>query len=275
MRERTQGVGIVAVVALSIAVVWFSAGTGANQPREAASPGGSSVASPGASPIATPIVGIGGAGGIVVDPALSRFPVAGNAFHLLEPGTPGELSVVAHKPTSGASSMPVMVRNNTDEVQVNITVGAEARDASGNLIGATVSPPFSPNVVEPGALAMGSLFFDPPLQEDATVTFYPEGESDTALYLRFFEGYAGVELIEFSATSERILGTVRNPTAREINDVSLNIACFDAAGTFVTVEVGRPVRAKLGPGESSAFEVLTLRVMQPPCDFFLVTGQGS
>lgn len=274
MRKRMSKVGMVAFMALVVTVSWHSTGMVARLSGQATTPAGSPAASPAASPVDSPITAPGDAGEIVVDPASSRFPVAGNAFRLLEAGTPGELSLVAHGPVASVPGgqidvIPVIVRNNTDAVQVSITVGAEARDANGNLIGAATGRALSPPVVEPGALAMGNIYFESPLPEGATVMFYPpEGGGDAAYSLNVYEEYSGMELTEFSVFPERVLGTVRSTGDVPVERVDLYIACFDTSGTFIAVSFTKPAHESLGPGELSAFE----ERMEAPCDSYLVTG---
>lgn len=259
LSERMRKSGVITLVALIVVMVWRPTGTLASQSGEAATP----AASPSAE--------------IVVDQASARFPVAGNAFHLLEPGILGELSLVAHGVITGAAEgpvdIPVIVRNNTDQIQESVTVGAEARDASGNLLGAsqrsiqTLSLP----IVEPGALAIGNVRFEASLPEGATVTFYPpEGGGDVDYALRVYEGRSGVELTEFSAAPERVIGTVRSTADAPVNTVELHLACFNASGTLVEVIFLKPARENLRPGESTAFADRT----QGSCDSYLVTGEG-
>jgi len=269
------------------AVTLISPGTKAIQPSGIATPSASPVTRPmatpvvslHASPVASPAVSstavTGSGGDIVLDPASTRFPVAGNAFHLLEPGTPGELSVVAHGPISGASEIPVVVRNNTAAPLTSISVGAEARDANGELINVGTSGSYFLPIVEPGALAMSLIFFNPPLPDGATVTFYPDGKDDPS-FLSVYMNHSGVELTEFSVASYFPVGTVRNTGDAEIGDISLQIACFDGSGALAGFLLSTPIRQTLGSGESSAFKAGTiLPTPPPPCTYFLVTGHGS
>lgn len=102
------------------------------------------------------------------------------------------------------------------------------------------------------------------------MTFYPEGGSDTV----FYERYSGMELTEFVASPERIIGTVRRTGDAPVENVVLHVACFDMTGTLVAFIPGSPLRQNLPPDESTAFEAITLFADSPPCDFFLVTGFG-
>lgn len=284
-----RGTGTIAVMVLAVAigvVGLYSPGMMATQPSVGATPAGSPVArpmatpivssdaTPAASPVASPMATTG-IGEIIVDPASTRFPVAGNAFHLLDPGTPGKLSIVAHGPTAGAGQIPVVVRNNTTGPLTNVSVGAEARDISGALIGVGTSGSYFLPIVEPGALAMSMIFFNPPLPDGATVTFYPEGNSDSS-FLQVYVKHSGVELTEFSAASGLPIGTVRNTGEAPIANISLQIACFDGSGTLAGFLLSTPIRQTLGPGEASAFKAGTILPTEPPpCNYFLLTGYGS
>jgi len=213
-------------------------------------------------------------GGISVDPASVQYPVAGNAFHLLGPGIPGELSIVAQGPIPGVTEVPIVLRNNTSEQLVEVGVGAEVRDASGGLIGsASASPGDFVPILDPGAVTFAVVTFDEPLPNDATVTFFTEGGSNPTLLERFPTLYGGVELIEFVASSERILGSVRNISEApiEITGTLLSVACFDASGSLSGAPSVTTARERLEPGETTSFETFS---PPPPCDFFLVSGYG-
>ncbi len=265
MSKQMRRVGLIAVIALIVAGGTVNQGGSLATP--VASPISSADSSPVAFPIATPITTTGASP--VASPAASpQFTVAGNAFHLLKPGTPDELSLIAHGPITGATEVPVIVRNNTGQVQAALTVGAEARSADGRLVGAAASSTLNPPIVEPGGLSMGSLYFNPPLPEGATVTFYPEGDANVGIYLDVYKRYSGMELTEFSALPGRLLGTVRSTGGAPVTSIILYITCFDASGTPIAIVPTIPVRQNLGPGESSAFETRT----QAPCDSYLVTG---
>jgi hypothetical protein len=278
MSERIRGGGVVAIVVLTLAigaVGVFPPGMTANQTGTAATPAASPAASPDASPVATPIVTTGGSSEIVADPASTRFPVTGNAFHLLEPGTPGELSVVAHGPIAGAIEIPVILRNNTDEAMVSVTVGVEARDASDNLIGSARRTLVTPPIIDPGALAIATIYVDQPIPDGGTVRFYPEGSSDP-YFTRVYAAYSGIELTEFIAFPERLEGTVRITGEAPVDLGFMHIACFDGSGALGAALLAYPDRPALGPGESSTFKATTLfTTSAPPCDYFLMTGYGS
>lgn len=220
---------------------------------------------------------MGGSGGIVVDSASTRFPVAGNAFHLLEVGTPGELSVVAQGAIVGAEEIPIILRNNTADPLANVGVGAEARDANGGLIASasTYLGDFIP-VLDPGAVTFANITFDEPLPQGTTVTLFPEGYSDSSRVEHYATTFGGVELTEFTASPEQILGSVRNigEAPIEVSSATITVACFDASQSFSGVLDVSPARDILGPGETTAFEQPSY-ITPPPCDYFLVTGYGD
>lgn len=205
----------------------------------------------------------------------SRFPVAGNAFHLLEPGTPGELSVVAHGPVAGALEIPVILRNNTDAPIVLVTVRVEVRDASGTLIGEAGRTNVTPPVIEPGAMAIATINGDQPLPDGGTVRYYTEGNSDP-YFTRTFDSYSGVELTEFLAFPERLEGRVRSVADVAITLEWLHVACWDASGRLVSTLLTSGGLQYLGLGESTRFEAqIIFTNTAPACDFFLVTGSGQ
>lgn len=261
-----RGITIIALI-----VALGGSATAANQVESGATP----AASPMASPLASPVGTAGDASEITVDVSSPRFPVAGNAFHLLEPGTPGELSVVAHGSVAGALEIPVILRNNTDAPIVLATVRVEVRDASGLLIGEAARTNVTPPVIEPGALAIATINGDQPLPDGETVRYYPEGNSDP-YFTRTFNSYSGVELTEFIAFPERLEGRVRSVGDAAIKLEWLHFACWDTSGKLVSTFFTSGGLQNLEPDESTRFEAqLLFTNTAPACDFFLVTGSGQ
>lgn len=234
----------------------------------------------------TQLAALGGGGAPLATPVAAASPVApaatpaagasvvyGNAREFLGPGEPGELSVVASGPVGGYS-IPVVVRNNTDRTLARVEVGGEVRDGAGNLVAAGSSQPFLPTIVPPGELAIGSVLFGgTELPAGASATFDVGASDDLGLYST--NGPISVELVEFAARPDVIVGSFRNPSGTPIvGNVYLRVACFGEDGMLLAEEPAIAARTDLAPGETTAFDAFSSGLV-PPCGRFLITGHGN
>ena len=133
--------------------------------------------------------------------------VGGNASPSLPEGGPGAPSVVAVGPYTG-SSLPVVLRNNTAEDVVRMSVSAVAYDADGNMLGSGGDQGFNPNLVRPGEITLGYVYFEGiDLPDDATfefeVTAKPASEAE-------FENIRDLEVAEQTFVDDRVVGELQN-----------------------------------------------------------------
>jgi len=274
MDVRMRRFRVVIVVALALAMGWFSTGIEASHTGGAtpgASPGASPVASPAASPIAP-----SGSDGISVDRTSSRFPVSGTAFDLLAPATMGKVSIVASGMDPSGIYAAAVLRNGTNAPVAHVQVGVEARDANGNLVGAGSTTIVQPSVIDPGALATAYLSFNQAsAPADAVLTFSVESDTNADADLDFYADRAGVEVTELVVTDSSIMGTLTNPGSAALSDVRLSIACFNGTGALYALEVGTTTQAVVGPGGSSAFSGVLVANTPKTCAAVLITGEGT
>lgn len=223
------------------------------------------------SPVASPGV-LPQSGELVVDRTSSRFPVSGTAFDLLAAATPGELSVVAFGLHPSGFYAAVILRNGTDTPMGGAKVGVEARDASGNLVGAGSTTIVQPPVIDPGALATAYVSFGgAAMPADAVLTVSATPEPNL---LDLYADHAGAEVTELVVTDLSIVGTLTNPGTAALSDVRLSIACFNDAGMLYALEVGITTQASIEPGGSSAFNGVLVGDTSP-CASVLITGAGT
>lgn len=220
---------------------------------------GALLASP-ATPMAT---------GIVVKDG--RFPVSGNAFDLLTDGEPNALAIVAQGPLV-SGNVPIVLKNNTKNDVSSVTLGAEARDASGKLIGSVPYGTVYPAVISAGSYGLGWVYFGTTPLPDAKVTVYVDSKPVTDLDINLLTSKSGVSVTEFAASKDQIIGSVTNTSSDPVNDPYLLVSCWDDNGVLSSTEVARTARKLIGPGESSAFSVITLGGSAPPCTKWLLTG---
>lgn len=206
-------------------------------------------------------------------PTLASSPVYGNAWEFLTTGMPGEVSVVASGAVAGYA-IPVIIRNNTDRPKAYVQVGAEVRDGAGTLVAVGGSYQFLPTIVQPGEYAIGGVGFGGvELPQGASATFDVSASDDVDLYS--LNEPINVELVEFNAQPETIVGSFRNRTGTAImGGIYFTLACFDDDGTLLASEPGTATRTDLAPGETTAFRAFQLGLV-PQCNHYLVTGYGN
>src|SRR5262245_45104578 len=78
--------------------------------------------------------------------------LAGNAYDLIPKGKDGTLDVVITGPLI-EGSVPIVIRNNTDDLLANITASGTARDSSGSLLAAGDSQNLFPDWLAPGQIS--------------------------------------------------------------------------------------------------------------------------
>lgn len=146
-----------------------------------------------------------------------------------------KLSVVLLGPAGDGGSVPVVVRNRTDDTVYSIEASATARAADGSLAASGSSQGFAPSAVAPGEWAFGYVYFGGDLPAGATFDVTATGETDEA-----FIGSVDVKPVETNLVpgqygGRQVVGIVSNDHAEEVSGpISVDVICFDAAGTAVT-----------------------------------------
>lgn len=200
-----------------------------------------------------------------------RFPVSGNAFDLLSAGEPNTLSIVAQGPLVNGT-VSIVLKNNTKDDVTNVTLGAEARDASGKLLGSVSYGTVYPAIIGAGSFELGWVYFGTAPLPDAKVTVYVDSKPVTDLDIQLLTSKSGVSVTEFAASKEQIIGAVTNTSSDPVNDPYMLVSCWNDKGVLSSTEVARTARKVIAPGESSAFSVITLGSLAPSCDKWLLTG---
>jgi hypothetical protein len=186
----------------------------------------------------------------------------------LPDGDADQIAVVATGDYDG-TSLPVIVRNNTGDNVARVAMTAEARDASGGLAAAGESQGFIPNVVEPGELAIGYLYFSGAhVPDDAEITI--EVTSDESL--AEFENIVGLSIAEANGTRHSIVGLVQNPyDIGVMGPIDVEAVCFSQDGQLTVGYSAFAVKDTLAPADTSLFQI---DVFEGPCDRFLMGASG-
>jgi hypothetical protein len=185
-------------------------------------------------------------------------------------GDPDQIAVVATGNYDRlVGSLPVIVRNNTGDDVARVAVTAEARDASGGLVAAGESQGLTPNVVEPGELAIGYVYFGGAhVPEDAEIVL--EVTSDESL--AEFETIIGLPIAEANGTRRSIVGLVENSyDIRVTGPIDVEAVCFSEAGQLSDGYGAFAAKDAIAPGDTSPFQI---DVFGPPCERSLIGASG-
>lgn len=195
--------------------------------------------------------------------------LGGPGVALLPAGSAGEVEVVLVGVYDG-TSLPIVVRNNSDEAIAQVTVSATARSASGDLIAAGGDQGFRPNVVEAGSYDIGYVYFDgADLPADATFEFKvsyeePGGQFVSALDLTF---------VEATFLGDRIVGELKNEHDDTVTGpIGIEVVCLDSNGALLSEESGYADVEEAAPGESVPFQVSFYG--GEDCSMFVLAGNG-
>ena len=177
--------------------------------------------------------------------------VVGTALALIPAGVAGELSIVA----TGAfdeGTVPIVLRNNTDAAITSIEVSGDVRDRDGRVTQTVSGNQFKPVILQPGQVAIGSVYLGQPVAPTDVVHLEADGTADLSYYEA--RGAVSLETVEFNDLGDRITGSVQNPSGRATTDTGyLQLMCLDDAGTPLWTNSGS-VDAGMAPGDIAAFE---------------------
>jgi hypothetical protein len=160
------------------------------------------------------------------------------------PGEPDALSVVFTGVPRGdmGSTVPVIVRNNTDDAVGDLEVNGTARGADGALAGSGSSQGFEPSIIQPGEWAFGYVYFDSTVPADATIEATARGdnpsESNPFGKIQLNVNEVNFQPGEFGSAS--YIGIVANTDSDETatDPVNVFVGCFDAESNLLDVFSG-------------------------------------
>lgn len=165
----------------------------------------------------------------------SQATVGGNALHLLPPGERDHVTVVSVGTLEPDDiDVPIVVRNNTAEPVAGIVVKGEIRDSQGSLLAVADTDgghQLKPYLVKPGEVAVGFIQFGQlDIPEKANFTYSTIFEEAPGTMSAF-----NTDLVFIEATwlSDRIVGTVGNPTSLAVGGTYMNIVCLSPDGILI------------------------------------------
>jgi hypothetical protein len=187
------------------------------------------------------------------DAFASQF-LTGNRDPKFPAGAPGELTVVAHAQKLDGSSLPIVIRNNTTATIVRPTAAATIRDANGKLVASGDDQTFHPNVVRPGEIAIGYVFFrDGKMPPGSKVEFQLGGQAeDEATY----ENIRDVLVAEVNFTGDSAIGELKNASGEPVNGpTDVRLTCFTTSGIPLTDTSAFAKPDTMRPGGKASFSI--------------------
>lgn len=193
-----------------------------------------------------------------------------NQLPLLEPGNIGELSIVAigvFDVGSTSTTIPVVVRNNTDEAVRRVEISAVASNTDGKMIAVGGGDGFRPNLVAPGELSMGYIYFsDVLLPKDASIEY-----EATSKQVDGFENIRDLIFKDHDTVDNRIVGLLTNPYDVEVTGpIGIDVYCFDSRSSLVAHFNDYADKDSVGAVGTIPFQVS----VEQPCDFYLMSASG-
>lgn len=185
----------------------------------------------------------------------------------LAAGEPDKVSIIVSGTTIDQSgSVNIIVRNNTDDEVGPIEITGTARDDAGKLVGSGESQGFQPQVVAPGEIAYGYVYFDTELagatlQYDFRVNAQPVGDY-------FFP----LTITEINNTGTQIIGTVSNDNEVDVTGpISVDVLCFGPDGNIVDAVSSYVEQDELAEGDTGSFAI---DLFDTECAIGLVASSG-
>lgn len=201
----------------------------------------------------------------------SRF-LFGNRSPRLAAGKPGRLSVVAqatHLDSSG--SLPIVIRNNTPDVIVRPKAAASIRGSDGKLIASGEDQGFHPNVVRPGEITIGYVYFENgKLPPGSTVEFQLDG---TPQDQDEYENIRDVVISEVNFTGRSFVGKLRNPYQERVTGpTDVEVTCFNSSGVPIAQYSDFAAPENLPVGGTSSFSISLYDA--PSCPIYILGASG-
>jgi hypothetical protein len=197
--------------------------------------------------------------------------VHGNNSPQLPPGEHGMVSVIAFGRMQG-NSLPIAVRNNTATYATNIHISGVARAGDGSMLATGGDQGIYPNLVQPGEVAFGYVYFgDATLPDGTTFEFHSEYQP-AGSSIEEFDNVRDLEVVEASFVENRIVGLLRNQYAASVSSsVSVDVMCFDESSQIIGHYDSYTDQDTAAAGATVPYQV---ELRNNPCPVFLVTANG-
>ncbi len=150
-----------------------------------------------------------------------------------------------------------------------MTVSAVVRDADGNMFGVGGDQGFNPNLVRPGEITLGYVYFGGiDLPPDATFEFEVDAKPASEAE---YENIRDLEVIEQSLVEDRIVGMLQNSHDEHVSGpIEVMVFCFDTEGVLLDDHSDYVDKGGAAPGDTVPFQV----DLRGSCPVFLVAAYG-
>lgn len=211
-----------------------------------------------------------------VDDVEARSPdssvfVAGTFDGVLSDGEATSVSVI-EQGTEIGSSVPVIVRNMTSDSIIRVEVAGIARDIDGSLIASGSSQGLKPNLIAPGEIAFGYVYFgyESTLDSSSVIEYSVGYESSTGSAAQY-ENIRDLTPFEWTHSGRNIVVLLSNDSDEALSGpFSVYVACFAPDGTLTDVTQGFADNDSAGAGSAVSAQIRAADV----CNSFLVAGSG-
>ncbi len=168
----------------------------------------------------------------------------------LPTGDPGVVGiVVAGETTDSGGAVNMVVRNNTSDEVGRIEVTGTARDSAGALVGSGSSQGFQPQVVAPGEIAYGYVYFDSEIPPGSTFQFSVDADSVDDYFLP-------VTVTEINNNGSQIIGAVTNENSVAVSGpISADVMCFGLDGSLIDYARSYAEEDELPAGGAGSFSI--------------------
>jgi len=190
----------------------------------------------------------------------------------LPQGEPNSIAVVAQGTSlSMSGTIPLIVRNNTDQTVIRIKASGTIRDSTGILVASGSDQGFNPNVVRPGEIAIGYVFFGP--NDSRPKVWKVEFQtSATPIEKSRFENIRDLDVVEVNKVGKRIVGSLSNPYSEVvIGPIGVKAVCFDSSGSLLSSEMTFAEADVVEPNGKTSFQIDSISAT---CPSFLLAGSG-
>jgi hypothetical protein len=275
MKARVPAALALGVLAIGFAIGFLVGNAGDGTPTAIASPtvststGSVAEASPEETSSPTPEASPS-ATSVVPDVSNSRFLlIKGNVQ--LPDGDDG-LSLILSGKLDRSGSVPVIVRNNTEEALIRIAVQGTAK-SSGKLVGTGADQGLHPNLVMPGEFAFGYVYFEStkfPANTKYAFTVNAESADEASFETILDVVVTRAELVPGNF-GDNVVGFVRNPYDTDVGGpIDVSLICMNDSGELTGHEGSFTNKDGAAPGEKLSFRIDVFE----DCPNFIVGSSG-
>ena len=214
---------------------------------------------------------------LVAKNARTSMFVTGNASPSLAPGKSGVVALIseaAHVNQNG--ELPIVVRNNTAQAVERITASGTIQDASGKLIATGSDQGLMPNLVQPGEIAFGYIFF-----QNSNIRIPPGGKvsiqlGSTPASQDAYENIRALKVENTNLTTgefgKQILGQAVDQYRYRISGpIEAYAACFSSGGRILDIDSDFASPENLMPNQVASY---TVSLTTSHCPIYLVAASG-